>query len=77
MKSNFLEIYKAFLLTVIAALLLVIALHQHNVTIDGGRVEVTNTVSIQSDDPLEVHADTPLDVNLADQRDVIAVEIEK
>jgi hypothetical protein len=77
MSIRSIEIYKAFILTVIAILLLVMASRERHVTVDGGEVEVTNTVDVKADDPLDVHAVEPLDVNIADQADVIYVAIEK
>lgn len=73
------EKYKAAILTVIAILLLVLVIQTKHAIIDGGDVRATvqNTVGVRSTEPLDVHAEQPLDVNIADQADVIAVEIEK
>jgi hypothetical protein len=72
-----LEVYKSLMLTVIAVLMFFLVKYQGHTHIDGGEIEVTNEVQITSDEPLEVKATEPIDVSIANQDDVLEVEIEK
>lgn len=79
MTTSPIETYKAAILTVIAILLLVLVMQPKHAIIDSGNIQasIVDTVDVRSAESLDVHADQPLDVNIVDQADVIAVEIEK